>query len=90
MGVVAICAYIYGSVEFFGLPVEGGPLDGIWPRFLAWLVTLLLAMPILIYICTVAVAGLLASGLLLLGRMTRKEAVSYMFLSQYPRHWFVN
>ena len=45
-------------------------------------------MPILMYVCTVAVAGLLAFGFFLLGKMTREEAVSYMFLSQYPRRWF--
>ena len=87
-GIVAIGAYIFVSAELFGLPIDGGPLDGIWLGFLAWLVALLLAMPILVYLGTVVVAGLLACGFLLVGKMTRDEAVSYMFLSQYPGGWF--
>jgi hypothetical protein len=55
--------------------------------FILWAISLILAIAVLFYVCTVLVAGLLAGTMLVLGKMTRKEAVAYMFFSTYPAHW---
>jgi hypothetical protein len=88
IGVAALIPYMYMSREVLGLPVGQTPLEGIRIQFALWVIALLIAIPVLFYVCTVLVAGILGGIMLLLGKMTREEVVSYMFFSQYPNSWF--
>lgn len=56
----------------------------------AWLAFFLAFSPIAIYVGIVAVAGLFATAMVLLGRFTTNEALRYAFLSRYPRNWLKN
>jgi hypothetical protein len=84
----ALVPYIYLSREALGLPMGRAPLEGIRLQFALWVIALLIAIPVLFYVCTVVVAGILGGIMLALGKMSREEAVAYMFLSRYPKSWF--
>jgi hypothetical protein len=71
-----------------GLPMGAAPLDGIRLQFMAWVISLLVAIPVCLYGCAMLMAGLLSSVLVISGRMTTAEALAYSLKSEYPASWF--
>jgi hypothetical protein len=88
LGLVALVWYIPYSMQAFGLPLEGGSLEGIRIQFLCWVTQLMLASALLIYGGAMLTAGILVVFLLALGKVDRRQALAYVLYAEYPRSWF--
>lgn len=85
LGVLAI---MYVTRLMLGIPLEGGPIEGMRLKLIAWIVLIIVLVPIVFYAGTVLVYGVYGSSMLIVGRFTWQQAVDFAWSAKYPEHWY--
>lgn len=91
--IVAGCALVIyimlQTMQAFGLPLEGGSLEGIRLQFIAWLLTTVITIPLAFYISMVGIGTLFSAFMLLIGNITIEQAKHFTLYGKYPRQWMM-
>ena len=79
---------MYGIWLLFGLPLEGGSIEGLRLKLIAAIVLTILVIPISFFVAMIFVYGAYGFFMVLLGRFTMLQAVHFACYAKYPEHWY--
>jgi hypothetical protein len=85
---LGLLAIMYVTRLMFGIPLEGGPIEGMRLKLIAWIVLTIVLVPIAFYAGMVFVYGAYGSLMLILGRFTWQQAVDFACRAKYPEQWY--
>lgn len=86
--VLALMPAMYYSFLLFGLPIEGGSIEGLRLQLIAWVVFIIMIIPAAFYLGMVLVYGAFALMMFVAGRFTREQAADFALRSKYPQTWY--
>ena len=87
-GSLVLIAIMYHGWLMFGLPLEGGNIEGLRLKLVSWVLLTILFVPIAFYVGMIAIYGACCLILLALGRLSWRQAADFAARARYPRQWY--
>lgn len=81
-------AIMYHGWLLFGLPLDGGNIEGLRLKLVSWVMLTILFVPVAFYAGMIAIYGVCGLILLVLGRLSWRQAVEFAARARYPRRWY--
>lgn len=88
MGCAAMIPLMYFAWLMFGLPLEGGSIEGLRLNLISWIVLVVLLLPIAFYVGMVLVYGLAGLILFAFRKLTAQQALELACYARYPKAWY--
>ena len=88
IGCLALIAVMYNTWLMFGLPLEGGSIEGLRLKLISWVVVTIVIVPFAFYAGMVLVYGAFGIIMLLLGKFSRQQALDFACRAKYPGDWY--
>jgi hypothetical protein len=88
IGCLALIVAMYNTWLMFGLPLEGGSIEGLRLKLISWIILTIPMVPIAFYIGMVLVNGFVGIIFFLLGRFTSHQALAFSWHAKYPKNWY--
>ncbi len=85
---LALIGVMYISRLMFGLPVEGGSLEGLRLNLISWVIFLIIVIPIIFYVGMVLVYGAFGIVMFLLGKISWSQVIDCACYGKYPNKWY--
>lgn len=87
-GCLLLVLIMYQTRLLFGLPLEGGSLEGLRVNLVAWVISTIVLVPLAFYAGMILIYG--AAGLIMfaLGRLGWRQAVKLGARARYPKEWY--
>ena len=85
---LALVFVMYHTRLMFGLPLEGGSLEGLRLRMVLWIVVVVVLVPFVFFAGMVFMNGLFGLLMFTLGRMTWAEFAAFSWRAEYPASWY--
>ena len=85
---LALVFVMYHTRLMFGLPLEGGSLEGLRLRMILWIVVVVVLVPFVFFAGMVFMNGLLGLAMFALGRLTWAEFAAFSWHAKYPASWY--
>lgn len=87
-GCLGLIWIMYKMWLFFGLPLEGGSIEGLRSKLVSWVFLTCLMVPIAFYTGMILVYGAFGAVMFAVGRFTWHEAVGFACQAKYPDRWY--
>jgi len=88
VAVLALLPAMYYSRLMLGMPMEGGPIEGMRLKMLAWIVFIIVATPFAFYAGMILVYGAFGLVMFVLGRFSWGQALDFCLRAKYPVKWY--
>lgn len=88
IGCLALLPIMYKTWIMFGLPLEGGSIEGLRLKLVSWIVLTIALIPIGFYAGMVCVYGTYGFLMLILGQFTWQQTIDFGWRSKYPQQWY--
>ena len=88
MSCLAMIVIMYHAWIMFGLPLEGGPIDGFRLKLIAWVLLIIIIVPAAFYAGMVLVYGIFGLIMLVLGKLTWQQVIDITCSAKYPKEWY--
>lgn len=85
---LALVFVMYHTWLMFGLPLEGGNIEGLRLRLFLWVIVVAVLVPIVFFAGMVFVNGLSGLAMCVLGRFTWAEFIDFSWRAKYPASWY--
>jgi len=88
VGCLFLVSIMYAIWLLFGLPLQGGSIEGLRLKLIAAIVLTILVIPISFFAGMIFVYGAYGLFMVTLGRFTMLQAVHFACYAKYPEHWY--
>lgn len=85
---LALVFVMYQVWLIFGLPLEGGNIDGLRLKLVLWVIVIALLVPIVFFAGMILVNGLFGLAMYALGKLTWSELIAFSWRAKYPADWY--
>ncbi len=85
---LALLFVMYYIWLMFGLPLEGGNIDGLRLKLILWIIVIAVIVPILFFAGMVMLNGLFGLALYALGKLTWTQFIDFSWRAKYPANWY--
>ena len=85
---LALVVVMYHTWLMFGLPLEGGNIEGLRLRLILWVIVIVALVPIVFFAGMVFVNGLSGLAMCVLGKLTWTQLVDFSWRAKYPASWY--
>ena len=79
---------MYHAWLMFGLPLEGGNIEGLRLRLISWVIVIVVLVPVVFLLGMVLMNGLFGLVMFTLGRLTWAEFAAFSWRAEYPASWY--
>jgi len=88
IGCLAFLPVMYKTWVMLGIPLQGGPMEGLRWKMFAWIAITILLVPMAFYVGMILVYGFYGLLMFMLGRFSWRQAVDFGLRAKYPEHWY--
>lgn len=85
---LAMIPVMYFSWLMFGLPLEGGSIEGLRLNLISWIVLVVLLVPLAFYVGMVLVYGVAGLIMYVFRKLTLQQALEFGCYARYPKSWY--
>lgn len=85
---LALLFVMYHTRLMFGLPLEGGSIEGLRLRMILWIIVVIVLVPFVFFAGMVFVNGLSGLAMCVLGKLTWAQLVDFCWRAKYPASWY--
>jgi len=71
-----------------GIPLEGGSMEGMRLKMLAWIILIILFAPFAFFAGMVLVNGVFGFVMFLLGKFSWQQVIDFSLRARYPDKWY--
>lgn len=85
---LALLIMMFQMWLMFGLPLEGGSIDGLRLKLILWVIVIVVLVPIIFFAGMVLVNGLTGLVMYLSGKLTWSQFIAFSVRANYPASWY--
>lgn len=85
---LALLFMMFQTWSMFGLPLEGGSIDGLRLKLILWVVVMVVLAPIIFFAGMVLVNGFTGLVMYVFGKLTWTQFIAFSVRANYPASWY--
>ncbi len=87
-GCLVLTIVMYNTWLMFGLPLEGGSIEGFRLKLISWIVLTVVIVPIAFYTGMILIYGAFSITMFVFGKLTWHQVVELTWYAKYPKEWY--
>ena len=88
VGCLVLTIVMYNTWLMFGLPLEGGSIEGFRLKLILWIVLTVVIVPIAFYTGMILIYGTFSITMFVFGKLTWQQVVDLTWYAKYPKEWY--
>lgn len=88
IGCLALVVIMYNTWLMFGLPLEGGSIEGLRLKMISWIGLTVVFVPFAFYAGMVLVYGAFGFAMFVFGKFSWQQVIDFAWRAKYPEEWY--